>query len=297
MIKESAGKISDKLYAIGNPALPAFLIPGKVPALFDAGMTFMGPYYLKELKSYMEDPGRLQYLLLTHSHYDHCGSAPFLKKKIPGLNIGGSRLAAEVWKRPNAIRLIQSLSGDHEERFKWLIGDEDVSFHTLEIDLILEDGSELILGDGIRVRVIATPGHTRDAVSFYLPEWEVLIAGEAVGVYDRNFEIRPEFLSSYEDYIASLEKLAPLDINLLLMAHSYVLTEDDARRYVPKSIEATKRCKKKIEDLLDSLGGDQEAVVKKIFEEEYVDSNTAQQEQRPYLLNLQSKVKAVAERK
>jgi glyoxylase-like metal-dependent hydrolase (beta-lactamase superfamily II) len=234
MIKESAGKISDKLYAIGNPALPAFLIPGKVPALFDAGMTFMGPYYLKELKSYMEDPGRLQYLLLTHSHYDHCGSAPFLKKKIPGLNIGGSRLAAEVWKRPNAIRLIQSLSGDHEERFKWLIGDEDVSFHTLEIDLILEDGSELILGDGIRVRVIATPGHTRDAVSFYLPEWEVLIAGEAVGVYDRNFEIRPEFLSSYEDYIASLEKLAPLDINLLLMAHSYVLTEDDARSYVPK---------------------------------------------------------------
>lgn len=297
MIKESVGKISDKLYAIGNSALPAFLLPGKVPALFDAGMTFMGPCYLKELKRYLEDPGRLQYLLLTHSHYDHCGSAPFLKKKIPGLNIGGSRLAAEVWKRPNAIRLIQSLSGDHEERFKWLIGGEDVSFHTLEIDLILEDGSELTLGDGIRVRVIATPGHTRDAVSFYLPEWEVLIAGEAVGVYDRNFHIRPEFLSSYEDYIASLEKLAPLNINLLFMAHSYVLTEDDARGYVPKSIEATKRCKKKIEDLLDRLGGDQETVVKKIFEEEYIDSNAAQQDQRPYLINLKSKVKAIAERK
>jgi glyoxylase-like metal-dependent hydrolase (beta-lactamase superfamily II) len=270
---------------------------GKVPALFDAGMTFVGPSYLKELKSYLRDAGRLQYLLLTHSHYDHCGSAPFLKKKVPGLNIGASRPAAEVWKRPNAIRLIQSLSRDDEERFQRLIGDEDVSFHTLEVDLILEDGNELILGDGIRVRVIATPGHTRDAVSFYLPEWKALIAGEAVGVFDRNFHIRPEFLSSYEDYVASLEKLASLDINLLLMAHWYVLTEDDARGYVPKSIEATKRCKEKIEDLLDTLGGDQEAVVKKIFEEEYVDSNTAQQEERPYLINLESKVKAVAGRK
>ena len=48
---------------------------------------------------------------------------------------------------------------------------------------------------------------------------------------------------------------------------------------------------------LAGLGGDQEAVVKKIFEEEYVDSNTAQQEQRPYLINLKSKVKAIAERK
>jgi glyoxylase-like metal-dependent hydrolase (beta-lactamase superfamily II) len=297
MIKESAGKILEKLYAIGNPGLPAFLWLGKVPALFDAGMTFMGPYYFKELKSYLEDPGRLQYLLLTHSHYDHCGSAPFFKKKIPGLKIGASRPAARVLKRPNAIRLIQSLSRDLEESFKSLIGDEDVSFHSLEIDLILEDGSELNLEDGTRVQVIATPGHTRDAVSFYLPDWKVLIAGEAVGVYDGNFQIRPEFLSSYEDYAASLEKLAALDTDFLLMAHSYVLTGDDARGFVLKSIEATKRFKKRIEDLLDRLGGDQEAVVKRIFEEEYVDSNTARQEQRPYLINLQSKVRAVAERK
>jgi glyoxylase-like metal-dependent hydrolase (beta-lactamase superfamily II) len=193
MIKESAGKILEKLYVIGNPGLPAFLCLGKVPVLFEAGMTFMGPYYFKELKSYLEDPGRLQYLLLTHSHYDHCGSAPFLKKKIPGLKIGASRLAADVLQRPNAIRLIQSLSRDLEESFKSLNADEDVSFHPLEIDLILEDGSELNLGDGARVQVIATPGHTRDALSFYLPEWKVLIAGEAVGVYDGNYQIRPSY--------------------------------------------------------------------------------------------------------
>jgi glyoxylase-like metal-dependent hydrolase (beta-lactamase superfamily II) len=297
VIKKSAGKISDKLYAIGNSGLPAFLLLGKVPALFDAGMTFMGPTYLKELKTYLEDASQLRYLLLTHSHFDHCGAAPFLKRKIPDLKIAAHRLAAEVFKRPNALQLIRSLNRELADQFQSLIGEEDVSFDSLEIDLLLEGGSEMTLGDGRRVRVIATPGHTRDAVCFYIPELKGLIAGEAAGCYGRNFTIQPEFLSSYDDYMASLEKLASLDIDLFLMAHSYMLTGEDAKGYIGKSIEATKRFKKRIEDLLAILGGDPEGVVKKIFQEDYLEAQAILQDERSYLINLQAKVKAVAERK
>ena len=84
MIKESTGKICEGIYALGNPDLPAFLFGGEIPALFDAGMTFMGPIYLQELKTYLGDAGKLRYLLLTHSHFDHCGGAPFLKKENSG---------------------------------------------------------------------------------------------------------------------------------------------------------------------------------------------------------------------
>jgi glyoxylase-like metal-dependent hydrolase (beta-lactamase superfamily II) len=297
MIKESNGKISDRLYAIGNPGLPAFLLLGKKPALFEAGMTFMGPAYLKELNAYLGDVGHLCYLLLTHSHYDHCGAAPFLKRKIPGLQIGASRLAAEIFKRPNAVRLIRNLSQDPEERSKPLIGDEDVSFHSLEVDLPLTDGAEMLVGDGDRVRIIATPGHTRDALSFYIPGWKTLIAGEAVGAFDRNFSIRPEFLSSYDDYLASLEKLAALDIQILVMAHSYMLTGEEARGYMARSIEATGRFKKRIETLLDRWGGDQEGVVMRIFKEDYEDAQAILQDEEPFRINLRAKVKVVAEKK
>jgi len=297
MIKESSGKISDRLYAIGNPGLPAFLLLGKKPALFEAGMTFMGPTYLKELKTYLGDAGLLRCLLLTHSHYDHCGAAPFLKRKIPDLQIGASRRAAEIFQRPNAVRLIRSLSRDPEERSKPLIGDEDISFHCLAVDLLLADGAEIFLGDGDPVRIIATPGHTRDALSFYIPEWKALIAGEAVGAFDRNFSIRPEFLSSYDDYLASLEKLAALEIQILVMAHSYVLTGEEARGYMARSIEATGRFKKRVETLLDRWGGDQEAVVKKLFEEDYGDTRAILQDEEPFRINLRAKVKVVAEKK
>jgi len=297
MIKESNGKISDRLYAVGNPDLPAFLLPGKKPALFEAGMTYMGPTYLKELNALLGDAGHLRYLLLTHSHYDHCGAAPFLKRKIPGLQIGASRPAAEILQRPNAVSLIRSLSQDPEERSKLMIGDEDISFHCLEVDLLLADGAELVLGDGDRVRIIATPGHTRDALSFYLPEWKTLIAGEAVGAFDRYFNIRPEFLSSYDDYLASLERLAGLDIQILVMAHSYVLTGEEARGYTARSIEATGRFKKRIETLLDRWGGDQEAVVKSIFKEDYEDAQAILQDEEPFRINLKAKVKVIAEKK
>ena len=277
--------------------LPAFLLLGKKPALFEAGMTFMGPIYLKELKTHLGDAGHLRCLLLTHSHYDHCGAAPFLKRKIPGLQIGASRLAAEIFNRPNAVRLIQTLSRDPEEKSKHLTGDEDISFHSLEVDRPLADGEELLVGDGDRVRIIATPGHTRDALSFYIPEWKTLIAGEAVGSFDRNFCIQPNFLASYEDYLASLRKLEALDVQILLTGHFHVLTGEEARKHIAESIKATGEFKERIEILLDEMGGEQEAVVRRIFKEDYEEAGAILQDEEPFRINLRAKVKVVAEKK
>ena len=296
MIKESAGKISDDLYALGNPGLPAYLLIGKTPVLFDAGMTFMGPTYLQDLKKYLGDPSRLAYDFLTHSHFDHSGAAPFLKKNIPGLKVVASKLAAEVFKRPNAVQLIQSLSQGMEEAFKSQIGGADVTFRGLELDRTLEDGDEIVLQDGTRIQAIATPGHTRDAVSYYIPKLKALVCGEAVGSLDRNLEVRSVFLSSCNDYLTSLEKLQDLEIEILLMGHAHVLTEGDARGIVARAIEATRAFKKRIEEELGFYKGDQEGVVKKIFREDYVEKKLIQQDERPYLINLTAQVKAIAER-
>jgi 2-aminobenzoylacetyl-CoA thioesterase len=296
MIKESTGKIAPEFYALGSSALPAYLLMGGTPVLFDAGMTFLGPLYLQELKQYLGDVDRLSYLFLTHSHFDHSGSAPFLKKNIPGLKVAASNVAAEIFRRPNAVQLIQNLSRGMEEAYRSKIGDVDVTFRGLELDRTLEDGDEVDLGDGTRIQVIATPGHTRDAISYYIPRLKALVGGEAVGSFDRNFDVRSVFLSSYDDYLSSLEKLRKLEIDLLMMGHYYVLTEG-VREMITKAIEATKAFGGRIDAELSSLGGDQEAVVKKIFQEDYMEKKLIKQEERPFLINLKAQVKAVAEKK
>jgi glyoxylase-like metal-dependent hydrolase (beta-lactamase superfamily II) len=295
MIIESRGKMADGLFAVGEPGLPAFLLMGKTPALFDAGMTFMGPLYLKDIRTRLGNEQLLRHVFLTHAHFDHSGAFPYLKRKIPGLKAGAHPLAAATFRKPNALDLIRSLSRDYEHRHAAQIAGEEVSFDALEVDILLEDGRDFDLGDGLGFRVVATPGHTRDSVSFYIPRLKALITGEAAGVYDGNMTIHPEFLASYHDYLASLEKLARLDLDLLMLGHHFTLTGQDARDHMAQSIARTKTFRKRIEDGLHDLQGDREAVVQRIFREDYEETGAILQEARPYLINLAAKVKAVAE--
>jgi len=295
MIVQSKGKLAEGLYAIGVPELPAYLLTGVKPALFDAGMTFMGPLYWEGLKTHLGDADKLQFLFLTHSHFDHSGAAPFLKRKIGGLKVGAHLLAAETFKKPNAVDLIRSLSRDCEVKYKDLVGGENVVFDVLAVDIMLADGTETDLGGGVGFRTIATPGHTKDSLSFYIPHLKALITGEAVGVYDRNFTTHPEYLSSYSDYMASLERLASLDIDIVMMAHYYTLTGADAGSYIAKAIETARLFRERIERYLADLHGDREAVVTRIYREDYEATGAIQQEVRPFLINLAAKVRAVAE--
>ncbi|HRT61465.1 MAG TPA: MBL fold metallo-hydrolase [Syntrophales bacterium] len=295
MILERTGQIAEGLYSIGDKDIPAWLLMSGTPALFDAGITFMGPRYLAELRERLGDVQRLGWLLLTHSHFDHAGSAPYLKRHIPKLKVAAGPSAAETFRKETAVRLIQSLSRDYEEKFSDLIGSEDVSFDALTVDRILQDGEVLDLGDGWAVRVIATPGHTRDGLSFYIPRVRGLIIGEAAGVPDRNGVIHPEFLASYRDYVASLKKLTELDVDIVMIAHHFVFTGEDARGYLRKSLDRTEVFRRRIEDYLKEAGGDREAVVRRVYREDYEGTGAIQQDARAFLLNLAAKVKAVAE--
>jgi len=295
MILESKGKIAERLYAIGSPDLPAFLWTGKTPSLFDAGMTFMGPTYFQDSQTLLGDAQRLRYLFLTHSHFDHSGAAPYLQRKIPGLRIGASGRAADVWRRPNAIQMIQNLSKAAEENFQALIGGENVLFDGLKVDLALEDGAEIDLGEDVRVKVLATPGHTRDAVSYYLPWIRTLICGEAVGTLNRDGSVRPQFLASDQDYLDSLTKLRRLDIDILIMAHLNILTGDEVQNHLSRSIEATVAFRGRIEKELAAAHGNQQEVIEKISREDYEEKKIILQEKRPYLINLTAQVKTIAE--
>ena len=297
MIIEKAGKIIDGLYALSDIDLPTYLVAAETPSLFDAGITFMGPGYLNEIRQYLGDENRLRWLFITHAHFDHSGTAPYLKRHIPGLKVAASRLASEIFKKPNAVNLIQSLSRDYEDQHKTLFGSENIVFDHLEVDRVLEDGETIDLGDGWTFKVIATPGHTRDGLSFYFPGIKALICGEAAGVPDRNFSIHPEFLASYRDYVSSLEKLASLDVEIIMLSHYYVLTGADARGYLKQSLERTFAFSERIRKYLADSDGNQESVVKRIFKEDHQDTGAIQQAERPYLINLTAKVKAVAENK
>ncbi|MBW2674763.1 MAG: MBL fold metallo-hydrolase, partial [Deltaproteobacteria bacterium] len=285
MILEQTGKICDGLYVTGHYSIPTFLLTSPDPVLFEAGVAPMGPHYLKDIDTYLGRADMLQYLLLTHSHYDHAGASSFLKERIAGLQIGMDAHAAKILQKPNAVALIRALSSNFAKINRDLIRDEEIPFNPVEVDLLLKDGDELDCGEGWTVQVFETPGHTNDCLSYYIPRIKALIAGEAVGI-PHNGGIQPEFSSSYSDYMTSLEKVAALDVDILALAHKSVLTGDDPKIFLKNSIETTVSFKGRIKEHLDRFSGDREKVIETILGENYDETILMQQDKKSFRLNL-----------
>ena len=69
----------------------------------------MGEHYWRDIRRLMGER-RLEYLFLSHVHFDHCGAAGFLKRVMPELKIAASSEADEIFKKPSAVKLIKKLN-------------------------------------------------------------------------------------------------------------------------------------------------------------------------------------------
>jgi len=107
---------------------------------------------------------QLRWILETHAHADHLSAAPHLQARA------GGRIAIG-----EGIRQVQAT-------FKRIFGlDDEFRPDGSDFDCLLADGDVLELG-GIAGRVIATPGHTSDSVSYLFGD--ALFVGDTVFMPD-----------------------------------------------------------------------------------------------------------------
>jgi glyoxylase-like metal-dependent hydrolase (beta-lactamase superfamily II) len=96
VITDRIGEIAHNVHMVGHRAVPVFLVDGDRPALFDAGLAFLGPVYAGQIKRILG--GRQpSWCFLTHSHFDHCGAVAYLKKQFPEMRIVCSKKAADCF--------------------------------------------------------------------------------------------------------------------------------------------------------------------------------------------------------
>lgn len=121
-------------------------------------------------------------ILATHHHSDHTAGIKSLKKSTGAVVYGGDRRISSI-------------------------------------DQVLDDGDTVLLGEYL-IKVLATPGHTRHQVAFYLPAYEIIFTGDTLfgAGCGRIFEGPPDQM------YRSLMKLAELPENTLVyFGHEYTL--------------------------------------------------------------------------
>jgi len=222
------------------------LIGDDYTALFDCGMAHCADGTIQNVKNALK--GRpLDYLFITHTHYDHIGALPFLRKGWPSLRLVTSQTGAAILLKDTPRRVIRELSIVAANECNANI-DTTYSDDVFHADVIVKDGDIIPLG-GLSVKTLETPGHTRDTLSFFIPELELLIVSETSGFMTPDGTVYPTYLTGFNDAVNSIEKCRKIPYKFLSFPHRGIAAEKDADGFFEKALKAVTDCRDFILDM------------------------------------------------
>ncbi|MBO5333917.1 MAG: MBL fold metallo-hydrolase [Clostridia bacterium] len=106
----------------------------------------------------------VQYILLTHGHFDHFCGAKLVKEKT------GAKV---VIHKDDEIMLHDVTKNEFQ------INCVGYQFPEIDADILTEDGTELMLGN-TKITVMHTPGHSMGGVCYLFMEDKVMFSGDTL---------------------------------------------------------------------------------------------------------------------
>jgi glyoxylase-like metal-dependent hydrolase (beta-lactamase superfamily II) len=187
---------------------------GDKAALIDAGSGGNHPQLVRNIAECLEPPAQLEYLLLTHCHFDHTGGAHAVREEY------GCRIVA------HELDAIYMESGDNRVTGAGWYGGRLKPF---AVDIRLQ-GREttLSIGSGT-VTAIHCPGHSPGSVVYTTEiDGELILFGQ-----DIHGPLHSELLSDEKQYLDSLGRLLDLQADLLLEGHFGIIEpKEEVRAFI-----------------------------------------------------------------
>lgn len=287
-------KISKHVFRIGEPGVPIFLVNAESPVIIDSGYSFSAEKFGQAIKSILGHR-HPSWCFITHSHFDHVGSAGYFKKIFPEMQIAASAMAADILSSQGAIERIEKLNEFASGLYaKGLMMANSSSFIPFIVDRRLQDGDLIELGQSERLTVIDTPGHTRDSLCFFLEPDRVLFSGDAAGIRHGDGYVFFDFLVDCDVYIKSLFKISKTEASVICQGHYDPISGDFASEYLK---ELPARCEEsimKFKSILDDCKGDVDLAMKNIKKWEYDILDQPKQPEPAYMLNLGARTRSAS---
>jgi len=235
--------IAPNFYQLGTPSYPAYLSMGDSGMIIEGGTGATFSIIVDQVRELGMEPELIKYLALTHTHPDHIGAVPHLKKLWPHLKVVASEVAVRLLQKEEVIQ--EFIKMDRTITEVLLIkGDIDwwpveLDNPVFEVDMVVKEGDKIDLGAGVVWTVYETPGHSPCHLSFHNERYGILVIGDATGIYEPGKEVFwPNYFHSLEEYCNSIRKLAALPARIGARSHGGIV-EGEPRSYLQMVMKAT----------------------------------------------------------
>lgn len=209
MVWVTAGEGADSILIFGS----------EKTALMDCGMAYCGDKLVRNIEKALAENGRatLDFVLVSHTHYDHVGALPYVISRWPEVQVVGSAKAQYVFTRPGAIKVMKTLGEAARDEFS--DSKEEIRTDGLRVDIVLGDNDTLSLGKET-VTAFETKGHTDCCLSYAIEPGKILFASESTGVVVPEQGITgSEILKSTDDALAACDKLDAYGPEIIICPH------------------------------------------------------------------------------
>jgi len=251
-------------YALGRPnVVAAYLVTGKEKALIDMGYQSSAALVIRDVEKSGSAVDGLDYLLPTHVHLDHSGSCGTLAESFVGASI-----RVHPKGEPHLVDPTKLWKGATE-----LFGDELMQRFGMPQPIeksrlrVIADDAEIVLGSGLTLRSLWTPGHASHHLSYELEGTGIVLTGDAVGIRYPEFPVliptTPPTSFNFKLTVESLERIRRIKPTKLLTPHFGLMT--NAADLIDHNLEVLREWKARIEGMVRN-GNSQDEITRTLTE-------------------------------
>lgn len=184
--------------------------------LVDTGKVSAYPRLKRNIESLKLSNQEISFLILSHTHFDHCQSARKIAEQYHSQIIVSGRAIESIEKGyttlPNGTMFIPKMIS----RFGRLIGERKYGYQPFHPDILVMGDCDLYSIE-IDIKILETEGHSLDSISIIVDD-EIAVVGDAMfGVFKNS--VFPPFADNTVELLKSWGKLIESPCNLFLPGH------------------------------------------------------------------------------
>lgn len=159
--------------------------------LIDTGVKGSERYILDYIKQQNREYSGIESIILSHSHPDHIGSAADLK----------AFTNCKVYAHESEKEWIENIEVQNQNRP--VPGFFNLVEKSVSIDEFVVGGQEISLDEGLTLKIIESPGHSRGSLNILFKEDRILFAADSIPLKND--------IPNYDDYWNLIESLEAIN--------------------------------------------------------------------------------------